>query len=127
MACPCVSSVGAVGAETCRKRKNIWHICTTNCVDRNKNKTHEEYILLTVQFGDSPMFWRNKSLPSSWLKSRPCKKPAEEGRELGLLFNRDDRGDLLSRNIGLSPNYMSFQPRQPLFIVTAMRTSNSTY
>jgi hypothetical protein len=32
---------------------------------------------------------------------------------LGLIFDPEDGGDMLLRNVGLPPNYMALQPRRP--------------
>jgi hypothetical protein len=89
-------------------------------------------------------FRRNISLPSSELKSKPCKKtgvsdkiiitrswiwcshcraelglsPASADFFLGLLFDLEDRGNMFLRNVGPFPNYTVVQP--------AVRTSAPT-
>jgi hypothetical protein len=42
--------------------------------------------------------------------SKPCKKPAEKRGKLSVLLDLEDGDDMLLRNVGISPNYMSLDP-----------------
>jgi hypothetical protein len=68
------------------------------------------------QLGDSPMFQRSISLPSSWWKIKPSKmrqQPVFGNFLLCLLFDSEDGGDMLLRNVGLSHSYQALQPKRP--------------
>jgi hypothetical protein len=54
------------------------------------------------------MFVRNISRPSSELKRKPGKKPAESGASWA--YSYEDGGHLFLRNVWLSANYMALQP-----------------
>jgi hypothetical protein len=88
----------------------------------------------SVQFGESPTFRRNISMPSSGSKSMPSQRQVARchgwndlivivllrtepslpslfaGFFLDVVFYADDGGDMLLRNVGRSPNYAALQP-----------------
>jgi hypothetical protein len=45
------------------------------------------WVRTPYSFGDSPTFQRNMSSPSSWLKSKGSKEPAEAGGKLSLAYS----------------------------------------
>jgi hypothetical protein len=82
-----------------------------------------------VKFGDIPAFRRNLSPPNLESKSRPSMKLADfselhdatisktvllisAGFLLGLVFDSEDGGIMLLRNVRLSPNYTALRPRR---------------
>jgi hypothetical protein len=55
------------------------------------------------------MFWKNILHPSSGLKSKPSKKPAEAGRKLRF-FNPEDGANMFVQNVRFCLQYMVLQP-----------------
>jgi hypothetical protein len=56
------------------------------------------------------VFGRNESPSFSGPKSKPSKKLAEAGGKFS--FEPEDGSDTFLRNVGLSPNYTTLQPRK---------------
>jgi hypothetical protein len=95
---------------------------------------YEEYGIVgfeTAYFGNSPAFRRRMSPPSSVSKTKPSKKRASgmkaevlsdlAGFVLVLIFNPEDGGDMLPRNVGLFTNCSQ---KTVLYTVAILRRSN---
>jgi hypothetical protein len=68
----------------------------------------------SMKFRRSPLvFWSNVMPPSSWLESKPSKKPMLLGGFLlDLLFSFEDGGSVFLQNVvGLLLNCRALQPR----------------
>jgi hypothetical protein len=85
----------------------IWTYSKICWIWGSQSDDSEEYSVLccnNVQFGESPMFQRYISPPSSAKQEILSILSAFAGFLLGLLFSPEDGGDMFFRNVGLALN-----------------------